>query len=289
MLANRVNETSTTTGTDDITLDAAVTNFRTFTSQFATNQRFVYTIDNEAGEWETGIGYLSGSTTLVREAPQDGSASTPVNFSAGTKQVYSGISAQNLPAYPPVTTAVSGFLEQVISPHHTNYVTTYTARDERVFFNQYINNHGDAVFSNFVLQVNTAGAAGAKSRIGIYLVDEATGLPTGDPYIESDNIDCTTTGLKVQPFTSSVSGISQSISLPNRFFLAYCTNDTAIRVTAADNTSGVRTWLPRDIKGTEPYLYQLFSLSAADGVAEMPTVGTISAITQSPPIAGLRI
>ena len=97
--ANRVWETSATTGTGSLTLAGAVANYRTFNAALGADVRFTYWIDNEAGAWETGIGYMSDATTLVRETPLDGSAATPVSFT-GTLQVYVASSDSNLmPAY----------------------------------------------------------------------------------------------------------------------------------------------------------------------------------------------
>ena len=93
MNANWVHETSTTTGTGNITLAGAATDMRTFTSQFDTDVRFNYIIDG-GSEKESGIGYLSGSTTLVREVVTNSTNSDAlVSFSAGTKEVLCGPSA----------------------------------------------------------------------------------------------------------------------------------------------------------------------------------------------------
>jgi hypothetical protein len=90
MFADRVKETSTTTGTGDITLAGAVTQFETFASNFATNAPFYYAIVGQTGsEWEVGIGHLSGATTLVRATVLASSNSNAaVNLSAGTKDVF---------------------------------------------------------------------------------------------------------------------------------------------------------------------------------------------------------
>jgi hypothetical protein len=86
---DRVHETSTTTGTGDFTLAGAATGKVTFTSRFATNERFAYCIQGATTEWEVGIGYLSGSTTLVRETVLASSNSdAAVNFSSGSKDVF---------------------------------------------------------------------------------------------------------------------------------------------------------------------------------------------------------
>lgn len=91
--ADRVKERSTTTGTGDLTLTGAVTNFRSFSSQFDLNSPFAYSIDNGT-EWESGEGYLSGSSTLVRAKVTSSSNSNAlVNLSAGTKDVYVDLTA----------------------------------------------------------------------------------------------------------------------------------------------------------------------------------------------------
>lgn len=94
--ADRAKETTTTTGTGNLTLAGAVAQFQSLNTAFGTNASFEYAIVGQTGtEWEVGYGYLSGSTTLVREFPKDGSAGveTLVNFSAGTKDVFNTVGA----------------------------------------------------------------------------------------------------------------------------------------------------------------------------------------------------
>ena len=97
-LKDRVKETSTTTGTGDFTLAGAVSQFQSFNTAFGTNVRFYYCIQGQTGtEWETGEGYLSASTTLVREDIFGSSNSNAVvNFSAGTKDVFCTLIANEI-------------------------------------------------------------------------------------------------------------------------------------------------------------------------------------------------
>jgi hypothetical protein len=82
LTADRVEETSSTTGAGNITLAGANSSRVTFSSTFAVNDRFYYTAE-QGTEWEVGIGYLSASTTLVRETVLASSnAGALVNFSA---------------------------------------------------------------------------------------------------------------------------------------------------------------------------------------------------------------
>lgn len=88
--ADRVKETSTTTGTGDITLAGAVSQFETFAANYVTNEFLFYAIVGQTGtEWEVGLGYLSGATTLVRDRVyQSSNADALVSLSAGTKDVF---------------------------------------------------------------------------------------------------------------------------------------------------------------------------------------------------------
>lgn len=89
-VADRVREITSTTGTGNITLSGAVTGFQTFSSVATVNgQEFYYCIQGSGSEWEVGSGYLSGSTTLVRNRVYSSSNSNAlVNFSSGTKDVF---------------------------------------------------------------------------------------------------------------------------------------------------------------------------------------------------------
>ena len=93
---DRVLETSTTTGTGNITLDGAVTGYWTFATAFAVGDDFYYCIEGQTpGEWEVGIGHLSNSTTLVRLEVRDSSNSNAlVSFSAGMKNVFCTVASQ---------------------------------------------------------------------------------------------------------------------------------------------------------------------------------------------------
>jgi hypothetical protein len=89
-IANLVHQSSATTGTGSFTL-AAINGKETFANAFGTgdtNLCFYFISNRGAAEWEQGIGYMSDSTTLVRDTVQRSSNSdNAVNFSAGTKDV----------------------------------------------------------------------------------------------------------------------------------------------------------------------------------------------------------
>jgi hypothetical protein len=90
VLADRVKETTTTTGTGTVTLLGASTGYQSFSAIGNTNTTY-YTIAGQTGsEWEVGIGtYTSSGTTLARTTVISSSnAGALVNFSAGTKDVF---------------------------------------------------------------------------------------------------------------------------------------------------------------------------------------------------------
>ena len=90
VLADRVKETTTTTGTGTITLAGATTGYQSF-SAIGNGNTTYYTIAGQgSSEWEVGIGtYTSAGTTLSRDTILASSNSgSAVNFSAGTKDVF---------------------------------------------------------------------------------------------------------------------------------------------------------------------------------------------------------
>lgn len=97
---DRIKDTTTTTGTGAVTLSGtAPTGFVAFASRFQVGDRFPYCIAGQtSGLWETGIGYLSASTTLVRDTVLDGSSGlgTAVSLSADTYDVFCTATAQSL-------------------------------------------------------------------------------------------------------------------------------------------------------------------------------------------------
>ena len=118
VLADRVKETCSSPGTGAATLLGAQTGFQTFLSGVGNGNTCYYTIADQAGSrWEVGIGtYSSSGNTLTRTTPLSGSATTPVNFSSGTQDIFVTYPAEKAVtidtlAYPPAigsTTPNSG-------------------------------------------------------------------------------------------------------------------------------------------------------------------------------------
>ena len=91
--ADRVKETTTTTGTGSLTLGGTATGFRTFTSALSNGDLVYYAIDGGA-EWEVGLGTFTAPATLARTSILASSnAGAVVNLSAGTKIVFCDLPA----------------------------------------------------------------------------------------------------------------------------------------------------------------------------------------------------
>jgi hypothetical protein len=90
IVADRVQETSTTTGTGDFTLAGAVVGYQTFSSVLSTADTTYYTIADQGGaNWEVGLGTFTSPSTLARTTILSSSnAGSAVNFTAGTKNVF---------------------------------------------------------------------------------------------------------------------------------------------------------------------------------------------------------
>lgn len=141
--ADRVKETTTTTGTGALTLAGAVTGFRAFSAVMAASDTCYYCIVGGT-EWEVGIGTYNTTLTRTDAGVFAGSsgAGTRVNFSAGTKDVFITIAAtraaiqdanesirvSNNSAANPVSVPLTNYLYQV-----ANYTLTSTTSEQKLF------------------------------------------------------------------------------------------------------------------------------------------------------------
>lgn len=89
-MADRVKETTTTTGTGTVSLGGASTGFQAFSTAFLTGEVVYYTI-TDGTNWEVGYGTLTSGTpwTLSRSTVLSSSnAGALVSFGAGSKDVF---------------------------------------------------------------------------------------------------------------------------------------------------------------------------------------------------------
>jgi hypothetical protein len=100
VIADRVKDSTTTTGTGTVTLSGtAPTGYQNFSVIGNTNTTYYCIVHQTANEWEVGIGtYASSGTTLARTTVLSNSSATQpsaLSFSAGTKDVFVTYPSEN--------------------------------------------------------------------------------------------------------------------------------------------------------------------------------------------------
>jgi hypothetical protein len=94
--ADRVRDTSTSTGTGNFTVSGtAPTGFRTLSAVLSVGDTFYYAIQSQGlNEWEVGLGTYSSANVFARTTVLSSSNSgSAVTFSAGTKDVFLTLAA----------------------------------------------------------------------------------------------------------------------------------------------------------------------------------------------------
>ena len=88
IIKDRVQETTTTTGTGTLTLDGAVTGFQTFSSAIGNTNTTYYAISSSGSEFEVGIGTVAAGTLARTTILASSNGGSVVTLSAGTKNVF---------------------------------------------------------------------------------------------------------------------------------------------------------------------------------------------------------
>tara|TARA_A100001015_G_scaffold219422_1_gene246803 strand:- start:470 stop:937 length:468 start_codon:yes stop_codon:yes gene_type:complete len=99
VIADRVRQTTTTTGTGTISLSGTVDNFETFTANLSNSDTTYYSIvDATNGAFEVGLGTFttSGATLARTTVIASSNSNSAVNFGSGTKDVFITIPATKM-------------------------------------------------------------------------------------------------------------------------------------------------------------------------------------------------
>jgi len=220
--ADRVKDTSTTTGTGNITVSgSAPFGYRTFSTVLSVADTFYYAIQGQAtAEWEIGVGTYASTNQFARTTVLASSASgSAVSFSSGTKNVFITLAAARTLQLGPSDGPTAGSV-----PYGTGSTLAYTA----------------AGTSGQVLQSNGSGAP-------TWVTASGTGTVT------SVNVSGGTTGLTASggPVTSSgtitlagtlaiANGGTNSTATPTAGTIPYGTG-TAIAYSATGTAGQVLT------------------------------------------------
>jgi len=201
MLANWVKCTTTTSGVGDLTL-SPVTGFPTLNDVLSVGQIVAYSILNSNDQpVEEGIGAYSATNTLTRTYPcatyissvYDNTAPSAASLTGTNTVILSSVRGM-APTLPQINTAASA--RYYSTPSHQLSANTRTVAAGDLVAVPFLYTAARPVDA-FALEVTTAGT-GAVARAGLYAVG-ANGLPA-KRLIESADIDCSTTGVKVATF-----------------------------------------------------------------------------------------
>ena len=95
-IADRVQETTATTGTGAVTLAGAVAGYRTFAAGFGAGSWIVNYLLVSGANWEVGKGTFNGATGLTRETVRSSNNANALITLAGTSNVFCTASAELL-------------------------------------------------------------------------------------------------------------------------------------------------------------------------------------------------
>ena len=189
--ADRVKETSSTTGTSTYDLDGAVTGYQTFVAGVATTNTCAY-VATDGTDWEVGDGTVTDATpdTLSRDTIHASSnAGSAVNWGAGTRIIslpWSGYEATHTLKANITDTLEAGYSATPYSAG-TKSSGTYTPDEADGNF-QYAVNGGAHTLApptnncTMVIQYTNNGSAGAITTSGFSIV-------TGDTISTTDTED----------------------------------------------------------------------------------------------------
>ncbi len=141
---DRIQETTTTTGTGTFTLGGAVTGFQSFSNAFANGTVVTYTVAGGA-EWEVGEGTYSAGTLTRTTIFSSSNSNSIVTFSAGTKAIFCDAPASQLNSLFNLFSATNGLRLTLTSgtPVITSdvasatlvYLTPYTSGTIGLYYN----------------------------------------------------------------------------------------------------------------------------------------------------------
>lgn len=197
--ADRVKDTTTTTGAGTVTLaNSAPTGFRTFGSVLANGDTCFYCIEAGA-EWEVGLGtYATSGTTLARTTVLASSnAGAAVNFSAGTKNVFLTAPASQFSNKVPVAAISNNY---AILQQDGALAVSSTGAADTIYCAPFI------IFRRTIitqLGFNVTTAVGASNgQVAIY--PNANGRPGTAPIIATGNLSMASTAAVLETLGAAV-------------------------------------------------------------------------------------
>ena len=283
ILKDRVQETSTTTGTGTLTLAGAVTQFQTFSSAVGNGNTTYYTIYNAGGtQWEVGLGTV-GAGTLSRDTVLASSNANALVSFTGTLYVFGDYPASKAVYLDAIGTATVSQLA-TSSTTNTTPVLSYNASNS--------NYAAGATVSGSYLQTvmqNKSGTAGASTNFAV-----SNDLGTDSSYYGEFGMNSSvySSGTPADFFSLNngiyYSGHDGPITVGsgngNSLYLAWGTTGQSAHVINATGAIGLNT----NITGTSNFGTSGQVLTSAGSAATptwtTPTTGTVTSVTGTAPV-----
>lgn len=284
MLGNWIRQTTTSTGSGDLTLSAA-SGFPTFNDVFGTGRYFRYAVIDDAtgAPVESGIGHLSASTTLVRDkilatysgGTYDNTSPAAVSLSSGTWRV---VCAADDTALQGVLANVKGDTGAAAGSRRvplygiggiTNYgsLSTFTMAANKLYLNAFQLACGQSI-NKLWLDVSTAAAAGKLIRAGVWGMDHE-GRP-GKLLFDTGDMAADATGMVG-------AAVSEQLLPPVWYYSGVVSDGTPI-IRSCPVFSPTNGWSSGVARYVNSYSYLSYTYGA---LGDAPTVGTQSTTVSS--------
>ena len=285
VLKDRVQETTTTTGTGTLTLGGAVTGYQSFSAIGNANTTYYAIYASGGSEWEVGIGtYTASGTTLSRDTVLSSSNSgSLVSFSAGTKNVWCDYPAGRA-GYVDTNSTLNAPVLATSSVTSTTPVLGYNASNTDLAL-------GATVSGSYLQAVmqNKSGTAGASTNFAV-----SNDLGTDSTYYGEFGMNSSvfSSGTPTDFFSLNngiyYSGHDGDITYGSgngkKTFLAWGTTGQSAHVINATGSIGLNT----DITGATNYGTSGQVLTSAGSAATptwtTPATGTVTSVTGTSPV-----
>lgn len=294
MLGNWVQQTTTTTGTGNLTL-SAVTGLPGFYDLFGATGYFAYEILDDAtgAPLEAGIGHMSDATTLVRDrvtasyssSVYDNTSPATISLAAGTKRVICALEEGS--ASPAIPNVQNAFGQRLIIPDGIQLAGNTKALGSNQMVLSCLRWNCGREIASLMCEITTLSGAGTDHlQLGIYALDH-NGLP-GPLLCRTGDIAPNTTGVK----TASLAGGNFRLP-PGWYWFAMMSNVTpTMRCYAAGSSQNAILASPMGAPAGSGWntRYGFFTATVGAGWTNLPSSVTLASAVQIasdfPPIIG---
>lgn len=232
---NGVYETTTTSGTGTVTLSAV--SGRPRFSDAGVGALVPYAI-KDGNNWEWGMGTVAATNTLVRSiitatyvsGTYDNTSPSAITLSGSSADVYLAPIAEVVAPGMPIVSGTYG-RKAVLSTHWNTYPSgTLTVAADRLYLLPF---KVDSAYdiNGFYIDMNTAGAASTKARIGLYRM-KSDGQP-GALIVETADIDTSVAASVLSP------SVTQTRIEPGWYYIAIVNSGTPVYQAYPSSAIGV--------------------------------------------------